>query len=1097
MGRTSRGVLVLGLSGGSARPLPTVRRAPSPTVVLLVAAFGAFLAFLDSTIVNIAFPDIVRSFPDSSLSSLSWVLNAYNIVFAALLVAAGRISDLLGRRRLFVAGVLLFTIASALCAVASSVDQLIGFRVLQGVGAAMLVPASLGLVLEGFTEDRRAHGVALWGSAAAVASGLGPPIGGALVSMASWRLAFLVNIPLGVLAIVVARRGLVESRAPGRRRMPDLRGAVLLGASIGLLTLGVVKGNDWGWASARELVTFGLSAVAMIGFVVSSRTHPSPILDPASVRVRSFAVGNLATFLAGMGFYAYLLTNVLWLNYVWDYSLLRAGLALAPGAFVAAVAAAVLGKVADRHGHRLVLVPGAVVWAGSLFWYAQRVGPTPAYLTEWLPGQVLGGIGAGAVLPVLGSAALAVLPGSGYATASAVISSARQLGGVIGISVLVVILGTPTPATAVDVLRDGWGFSAACLVAVAVVVALIGSTARDAAATPSDVTAPELSIRPEPEPLPRPAYVPEVRPQRLADLPLFAGLPARVRARLDRGADILAVPAGTVLFSAGDRSDALYIVRTGRLQVLIDDVVVAEPGRGEVLGELGLLTGAARSGTVRAVRDTTVVRLRASEFDIVADAALLRQLARQLAARVQQLTPPALPESEPGVIAVVGLDRGAQTEQVAAALVDRVSRWRRVIAPGRVDANGLERAERSADKVVLVVQGDDPWAAFCLRAADRVVLVASAAAPRPDRELPRGADLVFTHVSPARADVLAWHERVGPRSTTVVRPGDDLPLALRPLAARLAERSLGLALAGGGARAMAHLGVLDELERAGVAVDRISGTSMGAIIAAGHAFGMSAAAVDALVYEEFVRRNPINDYTIPSRSLIRGRKTVLGLERVFGETLIEELPREFRCVSTDLLKRERYVHVSGRVSDAVAASIRLPGLYAPYVLDGRLLVDGGVLENLPVEPLTVPREGPVVAVNISFGGSGSGSKGGQPRIPALGDTLMRTMLISSTTATLAALEIADVVISPSSEGVGLLEWHQIDRAREAGRRAAAQAMPAIEAALAAAPAAASANGARHDSSTLVLTQPGIRGGVRDRAVLRVLRAASRGVDALR
>uniref|UniRef100_UPI003564B980 MFS transporter n=1 Tax=Nocardioides sp. TaxID=35761 RepID=UPI003564B980 len=183
-------------------PRLTRRRQPTSVAVLLIASFGAFLAFLDSTIVNIAFPDIQRSFPDASIGKLSWVLNAYNIVFAAFLVAAGRIADLLGRRRIFVAGVALFTIASVLCAVAPSVDQLIAYRVLQGLGAAMLVPSSLALVVEGFDPKRRAHGIALWGAAAAIASGLGPPIGGALVNASSWRLAFLVNLPLGIVAIV-------------------------------------------------------------------------------------------------------------------------------------------------------------------------------------------------------------------------------------------------------------------------------------------------------------------------------------------------------------------------------------------------------------------------------------------------------------------------------------------------------------------------------------------------------------------------------------------------------------------------------------------------------------------------------------------------------------------------------------------------------------------------------------------------------------------------------------------------------------------------------------------------------------------------------
>ncbi len=259
----------------------TVRRQPSSMAVLLVAAFGAFLAFLDSTIVNVAFPNIQQSFPTYPIGSLSWVLNAYNIVFAAFLVAAGKLADLLGRKRMFIWGVVLFTAASWLCALATTVEQLVAFRVLQGIGAALLVPASLALVVEGFEVAHRAHGVGLWGAAAAIASGLGPPIGGAIVQVSDWRWAFLVNVPLGVVAVVVARRELVESRSPGQRRVPDLRGALLLAAALGLLTLGLIKGPDWGWSSAGTIGSFVTAAVALAGFVLSSRFHPAPLIEPA------------------------------------------------------------------------------------------------------------------------------------------------------------------------------------------------------------------------------------------------------------------------------------------------------------------------------------------------------------------------------------------------------------------------------------------------------------------------------------------------------------------------------------------------------------------------------------------------------------------------------------------------------------------------------------------------------------------------------------------------------------------------------------------------------------------------------------------------
>ena len=394
------------------RALETVKRGRvSSGTVLGIASFGAFLAFLDATIVNVAFPSIRESFPDSTISNLSWILNAYNIVFAAFLVPFGRMSDLIGRRRAFVWGVLVFTVASVICALSPSVGFLIGARVVQALGAAMLVPASLALVVAAFPAERRTHAVGLWGASAALASGLGPPIGGLLVELGDWRWAFLVNLPFGIAAWVIARRSLVESRAPGRRTLPDLGGAALFALALGLLTLGIVQGDEWGWTSWAVIGCFVVSALLLVFFVLSSRRHRSPLLDPELLKVRAFKVGNVATIAAGMGFYAYLLTNILWLSYVWGYSVLRAGMALVPAALIAAVVAAVLGPIAAKRGYRLFIVPGALIWASSYVWYATQVGTTPAFLTQWLPGQILSGIGVGMTLPLLGSATLAAVSG--------------------------------------------------------------------------------------------------------------------------------------------------------------------------------------------------------------------------------------------------------------------------------------------------------------------------------------------------------------------------------------------------------------------------------------------------------------------------------------------------------------------------------------------------------------------------------------------------------------------------------------------------------------------------------------------------------------
>jgi EmrB/QacA subfamily drug resistance transporter len=1020
----------------------------APGRVLLVESFGAFLAFLDATIVNVAFPSIRESFPGTSIGDLSWVLNAYNVVFAAFLIVCGRLADLLGRRRGFLAGIALFTAASALCGAAPSVELLVAARVLQALGAAMLVPASLALVVEAFPDERRSHAIGLWGATAAVAAGLGPPVGGALVELGGWRWAFLVNIPFGAAAVLAARRELVESRAPGRRRLPDLAGAALLAGTLAVVTLGIVKGNDWGWSSPALLSSSGVAATLAALFVVSSRRHRSPLLDPALLRIPSFAAANLATVLAGLGFFAYLLTNILWLQYVWDYSVLRAGLALVPGALVAAVVAARLGPLAERHGYRLVVVPGALLWAAAYVWYHQRVGVTPAFLREWLPGQVLSGIGVGATLPVLGSAALAAVPGGRFATASAVVSSARQLGGVLGIAVLVVIIGSPTPATAVDSFRDGWVLSIVAFLAVAVLAAPLGRVAPATEDTDDAADDPPLVHLPDRRP---PAASGGSHPYdgALANVPLFAALPEHARARLHAAARSVRVPGGDWLLQEGDPPGSAYVVRSGRLEVLIGGALVRELGPGAVLGEIALLTGEPRSASVRARRDTDLLEVTRTDFELLldGDAAAGRVVVTQLAERLR--TPPTSdePASAPAVVAVVARHAGgaaaADADSLLSLLRPRVS----VVAPGPVGADGLDRAERSHERVLLSAStADEAWRDFCLRQADQVVLVASATAePAPLPDLPRAPDLVL--LGPAAPPRLAAWAAAGD-IWQVTRVDGDLRRDLRPMAERIAGRSLGLVLAGGGARAFAHVGVLRELAEAGVHVDRVAGCSIGAVIAALHATGKDGEEVEDDCYTEFVRRRPFSDYTVQARSLARGQRTRAGLGRTLGaDTLIDGLPRQFHTVSTDLVSRSRQVHRHGNLVDAVLASSRLPVLFAPMPDGDRLLVDGGILDNLPVDLLTERAEGPVVAVNISMGGGGPrrpgtghggapGTPRRAPRVPALGETLLRTMMIGSGGAVAAAKDRGAAVLTPSARGAGLLEFHQFDRLVEAGRVAA-------------------------------------------------------------
>src|SRR5262252_5281538 len=458
-----------------------MRRRPSPKTVLAIASLGAAVAFLDATIVNIAFPNIARSFPGTSISSLSWVLNAYNIVFAAFLVAAARIADLLGRRRVFIFGLELFTLGSLLCAIAPSANALIGFRVVQALGAAFLVPSAVALVLNAFPPAHRAHGVALLSAVGAAAAGLGPSLGGLLVAAANWRLVFLVTLPIGVAAVLLARRRLVESRAPGRRRIPDLLGALLFAVAIAALVLGIVKGQEWGWGSARIIGCFAAAVAAGAVVIWRCTWHRSPIIDLSLLKMRTFSAANAMTVIGAAGFYGYTLANVLFLTGLWRYSVLEAGLALTIGPVVAVAVAGPTSRLAQRIGPRPVLVAGGLWWGGAVMWFVERVGTTPDFVGEWLPGMVLLGIGAGALFPNLSGTAVAAAPGESFATATGMNSVARQVGAALGVACVVAIIGTPTPATAHAAFQHAWAFGAVCLFAAGLGCLLVGHVNADRA----------------------------------------------------------------------------------------------------------------------------------------------------------------------------------------------------------------------------------------------------------------------------------------------------------------------------------------------------------------------------------------------------------------------------------------------------------------------------------------------------------------------------------------------------------------------------------------------------------------------------------------
>ena len=454
-------------------PLPP-RRLRS---VLIVCSLAAFMAFLDATIVNVAFPSIERTFQHVSPSWLSWVLNGYNIVFAALLIPAGQLADLVGRRRVFIAGLITFTLASLLCAIAPSAEILVALRAVQAVGAALLVPTSLGLLLGELPLEKRIGGIAILGASAAVAAAFGPSLGGFLVHVSSWRLVFLVNVPLGAVTLLMGLRTLREQHDLEYGRVPDILATVLLAGSVALIALALTQGPEWGWGDIRVLGCFSIAAAFQVALAVRSRSQ-SWTTSRFSLRIPSVRVANVAILIFACAFYAKILIDVLFLTSIWHYSVLAAGAAITPGPLITAALAGPAGKLAKRFGLVPVAGIGTLVYAAGCAWYALRAGTHADYLAQWLPGTALTGLGIAMAFPTLTTAAVESLPPRLYATGSGLNATARQLGGVLGIAIVIAILGQAGALGGHDAFVSAWTFAAMAACVSTGAVAALGLVVR-------------------------------------------------------------------------------------------------------------------------------------------------------------------------------------------------------------------------------------------------------------------------------------------------------------------------------------------------------------------------------------------------------------------------------------------------------------------------------------------------------------------------------------------------------------------------------------------------------------------------------------------
>jgi predicted acylesterase/phospholipase RssA/CRP-like cAMP-binding protein len=533
----------------------------------------------------------------------------------------------------------------------------------------------------------------------------------------------------------------------------------------------------------------------------------------------------------------------------------------------------------------------------------------------------------------------------------------------------------------------------------------------------------------------------------LAKVPLLVGADSETLAELVRRLNPVHVEAGEIVIREGDAGDRLYLVASGRLRVFVDDAdgprVVRELGSGGALGELALLTGDPRSATVQAVRDSELFELDAEVFHSLLEAdsgfaiAIARALAQQLQASggLQQET------ARPAVFSVRSLGPGVDARAFAVELAEALERFGPVaVLRGRdatdEHASVLERAEREHAHVVLLdADRDEAWSAFCARQADRYVVVAGLGADDASRARP-GADLVVVDPLP-RSSLVRLLDELAPRAHHIADGRGTGSIAR--VARRLVRRSLGVVLSGGGARGYAHIGAIEALEEAGFEIDRIGGCSMGAFLGGMHAFGLPPGEMRELCQQELVRRSPFNDYTLPRVSLIRSRKATRMLQRVFDETVVEEHPCSFYAVSADLLASRTVVHRRGLMWEAVGASMSIPGMVPPLSRPGRLLVDGGVLNNLPVDVMVADDEGPVVAVDVARKVDGPDDSS-VPALPSITETLSRATVLGSAERAERNRALADLVVTPEVQDVALREFSALERAVVAGREGALAAL---------------------------------------------------------
>ncbi len=474
-------------------------RATNPWVVLVLICLAQFMVILDATIVNVALPSIQKDLHLSE-GSLQWLVNAYTLVFGGFLLLGGRLGDLLGRKRVFLVGLVIFTGASLLEGLASSESMLVASRALQGLGAALISPAALSIISTTFAEGaERAKALAVWAAIAIGGSAVGLILGGVLTQYFSWPWIFFVNVPVGIAAFLLSLRLIPESRDVLEHRSYDLAGAATVTGGLMALVYAIVDAQSAGWTSAKTLRFFALAVVLLAGFVAVELRTTAPLVRLSIFRIRSLLTANITMFLAMSGMFAMFFFNTLYIQEVLGYGPLKAGLAFLPFTAGVMISAGLASQLAPRLGVRPVAATGMLLAATGLALLTQ-LPVHGSYATNVLPAILLSSLGIGAVFMPLTLMATTGLDDDDQGLASGLFNTSQQIGGALGLAALSTLAasktssagGSPTHAL---VVGFHWAFAAAALVmiaALAVMVALLRS--RDVARIEQQAGSPETVI---------------------------------------------------------------------------------------------------------------------------------------------------------------------------------------------------------------------------------------------------------------------------------------------------------------------------------------------------------------------------------------------------------------------------------------------------------------------------------------------------------------------------------------------------------------------------------------------------------------------------